>query len=140
MKPSKVANYLRKIATTIEKSRKPDKSLVIDDIKQILAALQSGRQFLVFRSKIMDAVWELGDDSDIDELALLVNSYNRKLGGGALLADEPSILDKFPGGVDRAEEYGGLVNNQEAEDMLTGILNGFTKIPMTEYMTGHPGL
>jgi len=42
MKPSQVANYLRKIATAIETSRKPDKSLVAQDIKRILAVLTAG--------------------------------------------------------------------------------------------------
>jgi len=39
MKPSQVINHLRRIASGIEKSRKPDKSLVARDIKRILHRL-----------------------------------------------------------------------------------------------------
>jgi len=39
MKPSQVASYLRRIASAIEKSRKPDRLLVARDLRKLIAGI-----------------------------------------------------------------------------------------------------
>jgi hypothetical protein len=47
MEPSELANSLRRIATAIDQSKNPDRKLVEQDLKKVLAAVESSGSIII---------------------------------------------------------------------------------------------
>jgi len=49
MKPSQLASQLRRIASKIDASKNPDRTLVAKDLKKVLSSLKTGTSSIVYR-------------------------------------------------------------------------------------------
>lgn len=106
MKPSQVASTLRRIATAIEKSRKPDKNLVAKDLKRLISVFtgpvrgpnhhQSGDPGTTgYDFVVHEFGEELSDNPDTKLLNVMGIIFGKKISGQLTIYTSNGIYDGY---------------------------------------------
>jgi len=136
MKPSQTVQALRHIASKLDGSTNPDRSLVAADVRRVLARIATN--YLYVSSASGDTLWELPDGTDMNQLQSFSDRYNtteewtKRGGDGTVTAIEgDDALIEFASerrgepvtsleeAKDQAEGYGPI-----DPQMLEGVVSG----------------
>ena len=149
MKPSQVVIALRRIAAGIQASKKPDRRLVVRDLKKIIAKvalLGLLKPYLLFTSHAGSAIWEIYGPININDFKNAVKNYNsddssteRGSDGTAYFFENSEDLmnrwsetgfdsvESIDDALNSVENHGDM-SSDESMRMLTGEIDGLTGV------------